>query len=147
MKHHSYFKFYHNIKIKQCFNCFFYEHIKIQCFLHIIKCGRYADSDYNWKNCSMFKLKTKCISCGDAHSSVSENCIIRRKKMKKQRKTTVLLFFYYFTPSFSSGLNSVFCSFKNRSLIVSKPQSSVSNVIKKENTTNHLISTSTVFLC
>ena len=80
----------------------------------------------------MFKSKMKCIPCGNAHNSVNKNCTIRRKKMKKQRKTTVFLFSYYFTFSFSSGSDSVFCSFKSRPLTVPKPQSPVSSVIKKK---------------
>ena len=147
LKHHSCFKFYHNMKIKQCFNCFFYEHIEIQCFSHTIKCERCADLNHNWKNCLMFKLKTKCISCENVHNSVNKNCIIKRKKMKKQRKTTILLFFYYSTFSFLFGPDNVFCLFESRSLTVPKSQLSVSSVIKEWNTTNYLISTSTVFSC
>ena len=125
LKHHSCFKFYYNIKIKQYFNCFFYEHIEIQCFSHTIKYKRYANSDHNWKNCLIFKLKIKCIFCKNIHSSVNQNCTIRHKKMKKQKKTTVFLFFYYSTFLFSFDSNSVFCSSENRSLTIPKPQFSI----------------------
>ena len=94
----------------------------------------------------MFKSKMKCIFCENVHSSVNKNCTIKRKKMKKQKKTTIFLFFYYSTFLFLFGSDSVFYLFENRLLTVSKPQFSISNVVKKKNTTNYSISTSIVFL-
>ena len=67
--------------------------------------------------------------------------------MKKQRKTTAPLSFYYPTPSLSSGSDSAFCPSESRPLTAPGPQPLVSNVVKEENTTNHSIPTSTVFLC
>jgi hypothetical protein len=71
-----------NCKIKQCFNCWVYDHIEIQCFL-IIKFRKRAKSKHVESNCSTLSIKAKCEICENSHHAQSDLCSHRKRKKKE----------------------------------------------------------------
>ena len=82
-KTHACERKYRNASVKQCFNCWAYDHTKIQCH-SIIKCDFCAKFDHNTKKCSMSKTKIICINCENSHIFMIKQCMIKKKKLKKK---------------------------------------------------------------
>ena len=82
---------YRNALVKQCFNCWTYDHTEIQCHL-IIKCDLCAKSDHKTKKCSMSKTKIICINCENSHIFMIKQCMIRKKKLKKIKAVKAVIF-------------------------------------------------------
>ena len=110
-KTHACERKYRNASIKQCFNCWVYDHTKIQCH-SIIKCDFCAKSDHKTKKCSMSKTKIICINCENNHIFMIKQCMIRKKKLKKIKIVKAITFFFYFE-RFSTSTKNLFFSSSN----------------------------------
>ena len=113
-KTHACERRYRNASVKQCFNCWTYDHTKIQCH-SIIKCDFCAKFDHNTKKCSMSKTKIICINCENNHIFMIKQCMIRKKKLKKIKVVRTITLLFYFerfstsTKDFSfSSSNTIF---------------------------------------
>ena len=93
-KTHACERKYRNASVKQCFNCWIYDHTEIQCH-SIIKCDFCAKSDHKTKKCSMSKTKIICINCENNHIFMIKQCMIRKKKLKKIKAVRAIIFFFY----------------------------------------------------
>ena len=100
-KTHACEKKYRNASVKQCFNCWAYDHTEIQCH-SIIKCDFCAKSDHKTKKCSMSKTKIICINCENNHIFMIKQCMIKKKKLKKIKVVKAIIFFFYFERSSTS---------------------------------------------
>ena len=110
-KTHACERKYRNASIKQCFNCWVYDHTEIQCH-SIIKCDFCAKSDHKTKKCSMSKTKIICINCENSHIFMTKQCMIRKKKLKKIKTVKAVILFYYFE-RFSTSTKNLFFSSSN----------------------------------
>ncbi len=74
-----------NCKIKQCFNCWIYDHIKIQCFL-IIKCRRCANQNTS-KAVAIFSASKRNASCVKIRIMLKAiYAVIERKRWKEWKR-------------------------------------------------------------
>ena len=108
-KTHACEKKYRNASVKQCFNCWAYDHTEIQCH-SIIKCDFCAKSDHKTKKCSMSKTKIICINCENSHIFMIKQCMIRKKKLKKIKADRTVTFFFYSERSSTSTKDLFFSS-------------------------------------
>ena len=106
---HACEKRYRNASIKQCFNCWAYDHTKIQCH-SIIKCDLCAKSDHKTKKCSMSKTKIICINCENSHIFMTKQCMIKKKKLKKIKVVKAVTFLFYSERSSTSTKDFFFSS-------------------------------------
>ena len=110
-KTHACEKKYRNASVKQCFNCWAYDHTEIQCH-SIIKCDFCAKSDHKTKKCSMSKTKIICINCENSHIFMIKQCMIRKKKLKKIKAVKAVISLFYFE-RFSTSTKDLFFSSSN----------------------------------
>ena len=110
-KTHACERKYRNASVKQCFNCWTYDHTKIQCH-SIIKCDFCAKSDHKTKKCSMSKTKIICINCENNHIFMIKQCMIRKKKLKKIKTVKTITSLFYFE-RFSTSTKDLFFSSSN----------------------------------
>lgn len=78
-KTHTCEKLIRNMKIKQCYNCWNYDHIENQCRSNI-KCNNCANIEHKTNVCTLFKSKTKCIQCSKNHNFTNNYYAIKKKK-------------------------------------------------------------------
>jgi hypothetical protein len=106
---HTCEKFFRNCKIKQCYNCWRYDHIENQCFS--ISKYDWCDKSNHQKNvCQMFIIKTKCAMCEEFHDARNKNCCIRQQKMKKTKSTKIDEISFFSVKQTSIKLVVMFCS-------------------------------------
>ncbi len=104
-------RFFCNCKIKQCYNCWRYDHIENQC-LSISKCDQCDKSKHSKSVCQMFIIRTKCAICEKSHDARNKNCRIRQQKMKKTKSTKIDEISFFFVKQTQTSIRFVvtFCS-------------------------------------
>jgi hypothetical protein len=85
---HTCERFFRNCKIKQCYNCWRYDHIESQCLL-ISKCDRCEESKHQKSACQMFIIRAKCAICEEFYEVRNKHCRTRQQKMKKTKSTRI----------------------------------------------------------
>lgn len=86
-------RFNKNNKIKQCFNCWVYDYIKIQCHF-FKKCDICGEPEHK-EVCQVFKTKVKCSNCEEGHHVQSKLCAHRQKEIEKLKAVRAVTPFYF----------------------------------------------------
>lgn len=92
-KIHACEKLIKNCRIKQCFNCFVYDYIKIQC-RSIQKCDKCDENDHEANTYQIFKFKIKCVVCDNFHKIDAKIYHRHRTKTKKIKTMKIVVFFF-----------------------------------------------------
>ena len=79
----------HEMRMKQCYDCFVYRHIGTQCLSSAVMCVRCVEKGRVWKTCPLPKSRAKCAVCGVPHKVTIIKCSVRRSKIEKPRAETV----------------------------------------------------------
>ena len=104
-------KFHRHNTIKQCFNCWFYDHIKTQC--HVVqKCSKCEKTNHDKDLYDTLKNRVKCTICENFHDARHKFCRVKKIEMKKMNLFFVDNFFLFFvrklTKRFAESLITIF---------------------------------------
>lgn len=139
---HACEKFIRNCRVKQCFNCWVYGHIGIQC-RSFSKCGNCGETGHRSVECTALRFRAKCAVCGGPHRVNARTCHRHKAEAEKVKLASIGTFFLF--PVVRSVLTFTLTQ-QTKSLGVHPPPSSVirggeSQDLKSQETTSLAITT------